>query len=71
MLDFLIHNFDLPIGLRSCDRREDLFGLEVITELFEFVAVRHDGVGDFVSVNDVLVNKLLDLCRSILCSPSS
>ena len=54
MLDHLVHSFDLPIGLRSCDRREDLLNMEVIAELLEFVAVElcsiigYDGVGDSI-----------------------
>ena len=68
MLDRLVHSFDLAIGLRPYDRREDL-DLEVVVELLEFVAVElcsivgHDGVGDSVPANDVLVDKLLDLHR--------
>ena len=65
MLDFLVHSFDLPISLKPCDQQEDLV-LEVITEIFKFVAVElcsifgHDGVEDSVPTNDVHVNKLLD-----------
>ena len=69
MLDHLIHSFDLPIDLMERDRREDLLDMEVILELLEFVTVelcsviRYDGVGDSLPLNDVLVDKLLDLCR--------
>ena len=67
MLNRLVHSFDLPIGLRPRDRREDFIDLEVIAELLEFVAVElcstaeYVGVGDSVPTNDILVNKLLDL----------
>ena len=46
----------------------NLLGLEVVTELFEFVAVKlctiigYNGVGDSILANDVLVEELLDLC---------
>ena len=69
MLDRLVHSFDLPIGLRSCDRREDLLDLEVIAELLKFITVelcsiiRYDSVGDSIPADDVLVDELLDLCR--------
>ena len=59
MFDCLIHNFDLPISLRSRDRREDLLHLEVIAELLEFFVVelcsivRYDGVGDSIPTDDV------------------
>ena len=45
----------------------NLLGLEVVTELFEFIAVklctiiRYDGAGDFILTEDVLVDELLDL----------
>ena len=39
MLDYLVHSFDLPIGLRPHDRREDFLDLEVIAELLAFIAI--------------------------------
>ena len=51
------------------DRQKDLLDLEVIAELFEFFTVKlcpifeYDGVRDSVPVDDVLVNKRLDLYR--------
>ena len=73
MLDHLVHRFDLPIGLRSCDRREYLLDLVVVAEFLEFVVVkmrsiiRYDGVGDSIPVDDVLVDELLDLRRRDRC----
>ena len=61
MFDRLIHNLNLPIGLRLCDRWKDLLNLEVIIELTEFVAIElctiieYDGVGDSISADDVLI----------------
>ena len=68
MLDRLVHSFNLAISLRSCDRREYLLDLEVIAELFEFIAVElcsivgYNGVGDSIPTDDVLVDELFDLC---------
>ena len=61
--------WNLPIGLRSCDRREDVFDLEVVAQLLEFVIVElcfiigYDGVGDSIPTYNVLVDEFLDLCR--------
>ena len=69
MFDDLIDNFDLPIGLRSCDKGEAFLDMEVVIELLEFIAVklciviRCDGVGDSMLTDDVLIDKLLDLRR--------
>ena len=68
MLDRLVHSFDLPIGLRPCNRKENLLDLEVVIELLEFVAVelctiiRYHGVEDSIPIDNVLVDELLDLC---------
>ena len=68
MLDHLVHSLDLLIGLRLCDRWEDFLNLEVVTELFEFVTIKlctiigYNGVGDSVSVEDIYIDELLDLC---------
>ena len=68
MIDDLVPNFDLPIGLRPCDRREDLLELEIVAEFLEFVTielcsiVRYNGVGDSILVGDVFVEELLNLC---------
>ena len=73
MVDHLVHSFDLPIGLSSCDQQEDLLDLEVLTEFLEFFAVklctiiRYDGVGDSIPIDDVLVDELLDLYRRDGC----
>ena len=69
MLDHLVHSFDLPIGLRSCDQREDLLDLKVVAEFIEFIAVElctiieYDRVGDSIPTNDVMIDELLDLCE--------
>ena len=76
MLDHLIHSFDLPIGLRQHDRREDLLDLEVVVKLLEFFTVElctivgYDGVGDSVLADDVLLDELLDLCGRDAASAS-
>ena len=56
--------------------------MEVVTELFEFVAVElctiigYDGVGDSILIGDVLVYKLLDIsgrdgCKCFYFNPFS
>ena len=61
MLDRLVHSFDLPKGLRSCDQQGDLLNLEVVAvELCSII--RYDGVGDSIPADDVLVDQFLDLC---------
>ena len=73
MLDRLVHTFNLSIGLRLCDQREDLLDLEGVVKLPKFIAIklgsifRYDGVGDSVVAYDVLVDELLDLCRRDRC----
>ena len=68
MLDRLVHSFDLPIGLRSCNRQEDLLDMEVVVELLEFVAdelcsiIGYDDMGDFIPTDNVLIEEILDLC---------
>ena len=68
MLDRLVHRFDFPIGLWSCDQRENLLNLEIVAKLLELIAVElcsvigYDGVGNTIPTDDILVDELLNPC---------